>query len=70
LAGEAGDQDVVIVSHVSPIKAAVAWVLGVDVGISWRMHLQPASITCVGVGRFGPVLRTFNVTSHLDQLGL
>jgi probable phosphoglycerate mutase len=70
LAGEVGDQDVVIVSHVSPIKAAVAWVLGVDVSISWRMHLQPASITCVGVGRFGPVLRTFNVTSHLDHLGL
>jgi broad specificity phosphatase PhoE len=69
LVAEAADHDIVVVSHVSPIKAAVAWVLGVDVSISWRMHLQPASITCVGVGRFGPVLRNFNVTSHLDQLG-
>jgi broad specificity phosphatase PhoE len=69
LLGEADDQDVVVVSHVSPIKAAVAWALGVDVSISWRTHLHPASITCVGVGRFGPVLRAYNVTSHLDQLG-
>ena len=69
LVADARDQDVVVVSHVSPIKAAVAWALGVDVSISWRTHLQPASITCVGVGRFGPVLRTFNVTSHLGPLG-
>jgi broad specificity phosphatase PhoE len=69
LVADGRDQDVVVVSHVSPIKAAVAWALGVDVSISWRMHLQPASITCIGVGRFGPVLRTFNVTSHLDPLG-
>ncbi len=63
------DHDVVVVSHVSPIKAAVAWALGVDVSISWRTHLQPASITRVGIGRTGPVLRTFNGTSHLDPLG-
>src|SRR5207302_5960129 len=29
LAEEAADDDVVVVSHVSPIKAAVAWALGV-----------------------------------------
>jgi broad specificity phosphatase PhoE len=69
LLDEALDRDVVVVSHVSPIKAAVAWALGVDVGISWRMHLQPASITQVGVGRFGPLLRTFNGTAHLAPLG-
>lgn len=66
---EAADQDVVVVSHVSPIKAAVAWALGVDVGISWRTHLHPASITQVGFGRFGPLLRTFNGTAHLAPLG-
>jgi broad specificity phosphatase PhoE len=69
LVDEAIDQDVVVVSHVSPIKAAVAWALGVDVSISWRTHLHPASITHVGVGRFGPMLRTFNVTSHLAAQG-
>jgi probable phosphoglycerate mutase len=69
LVGEAGDHDVVVVSHVSPIKAAVAWALGVDVSISWRTHLHPASITCIGIGRFGPLLRAFNITGHLDPLG-
>jgi hypothetical protein len=41
----------VVVSHVSPIRPR-AWALGVDVSISWRTHLHPASITHVGVGRF------------------
>ena len=41
---EAGATDVVVVSHVSPIKAAVAWALGVGVEATWRMHLDTASI--------------------------
>ena len=65
LKDEAIDHDIVVVSHVSPIKAAVAWALGVDVVISWRTQLQPASITRVAVGRLGALLRTFNETSHL-----
>jgi broad specificity phosphatase PhoE len=69
LVAEAAERDIVVVSHVSPIKAAVAWALGADVSISWRTHLLPASITYVGVGRFGPLLRAFNITSHLDPLG-
>jgi broad specificity phosphatase PhoE len=69
LVAEAAEHDIVVVSHVSPIKAAVAWALGADVSISWRTHLLPASITYVGVGRFGPLLRAFNITSHLDPLG-
>jgi len=66
---DAVEHDIVVVSHVSPIKAAVAWALGADVSISWRTHLLPASITYVGVGRFGPLLRAFNITSHLAPLG-
>ena len=62
--GEAarGDRDVVVVSHVSPIKAAVAWALGAGDELSWRMHLSTASVTRIAWGIDGPVLRGFNDT--------
>jgi len=63
-----GDGVTVVVSHVSPIKAAVAWALGVGDDASWRMFVAPASITVIGSGPHGPVLRAFNVTSHLSAL--
>ncbi len=56
----------VIVSHVSPIKAAVAWALGVGDEVAWRMFVAPASVTVIGAGAIGPSLRAFNITSHLD----
>jgi len=56
---------VVAVSHVSPIKAAAAWAMGVDGAVAWRMFLGLASITRVGRGRAGPVLLSFNETGHL-----
>jgi probable phosphoglycerate mutase len=61
----AGDELVVAVSHVSPIKAAAAWAMGVDGTVAWRMFLGLASITRVGRGRSGPVLLSFNETGHL-----
>jgi broad specificity phosphatase PhoE len=54
------DGDVVVVSHVTPIKAAVAWALGADAGLSWRLHLQTASVTRIGWGHDAPVLHGFN----------
>jgi broad specificity phosphatase PhoE len=65
LAPDAIDADVVVVSHVSPIKAAVAWALGVSDDISWRMHLNVAAITRIAIGPRGPSLTTFNETAHL-----
>ncbi len=65
---EATTVDVVVVSHVSPIKAAVAWALGVGVEASWRMHLDTASICRVGPGRCGPSLVTFNETDRRPSL--
>ena len=56
---------VVAVSHVSPIKAATAWALGVDGAVAWRMFLGLASITRVGRGRTSPILLSFNETGHL-----
>jgi broad specificity phosphatase PhoE len=56
----AADRDVVVVSHVTPIKAAVAWALGVGGEIAWRLHLQTASVTRIGWGNDVPVLHGFN----------
>lgn len=50
---------VVAVSHVSPIKAAVAWALQAGPDIAWRMRLDLGSITRIDRG---PTLRTFNET--------
>lgn len=55
-----GAGDVVVVSHVTPIKAAVAWALGAGVELSWKLHLQTASVTRIGWGNGGPVLHGFN----------
>ena len=56
----ATDGDVVVVSHVTPIKAAVAWALGTGVALSWRLHLQTASVSRIGWGNGVPVLHGFN----------
>jgi probable phosphoglycerate mutase len=52
--------DVVVVSHVTPIKAAVAWALGAGAGLSWRLHLNTASVTRIGWGNGTPVLHGYN----------
>ena len=69
LAGRAADEDIVVVSHVSPIKAAMAWALGVGDEISWRLYCGVAAISRVDVGERGPVVCSFNETGHLSELG-
>lgn len=54
-----------IVSHVSPIKAAVAWALGVPGSIAWRMRLENGSLTMVGARGHTPQLVRFNVVPAL-----
>jgi len=65
LAPDASTGHVVVVTHVSPIKAAMAWALGVDDGVAWRSRLDQASITRIGVRDAIPSLVGFNDTSHL-----
>jgi broad specificity phosphatase PhoE len=60
LLDEAHDRDVIVVSHVSPIKAALAWALDVGDAVGWRMFVRVASIARVGVGPWGPSLHSFN----------
>jgi len=50
----------VVVSHVSPIKAAAAWALGAGDGVAWRMHLDLASVCRIRTGARPPVLVSFN----------
>ena len=67
LVTEAAQHDVVVVTHVSPIKATLAWALGVGDEVSWRAFVAPASITRVSTApRLS--LHAFNITTHLGQL--
>lgn len=56
----AARQDVAVVSHVSPIKAAIANVLGAPPSIAWRTHLVTAAICRIDVSGDAPVLLSFN----------
>jgi broad specificity phosphatase PhoE len=51
--------DVVVVSHVTPIKAAVAWALGTP-DLYWRLYLRTASVTRISWNRDAPILHGFN----------
>jgi len=57
---DVGETDVIVVTHVSPVKAAVAWALGVGDEIAWRSFVTPGSITRIGARRGLPVLLSFN----------
>ena len=67
LTADAAGDVVVVVSHVSPIKAAVAWALDTGDEVAWRMFVGLASITRIAVGERGPMLRSFNEVAHLGQ---
>jgi len=60
-----GVRSVIVVSHVSPIKAAVTLALGVEAGIAWRTRLDPASVCRIELSKGGAALVGFNDTSHL-----
>lgn len=56
---------VVVVSHVSPIKAAVIWAMGGDPLLAWRIHLDVASISRIGAPNRVPCVLGVNDTAHL-----
>jgi broad specificity phosphatase PhoE len=69
VAGDAVDRDVIVVTHVSPMKAAVAWAVDAGDDLAWRLYVAPGAITRIGIGDLGgarrAVLRSFNETAHL-----
>lgn len=58
--GRSGEH-VVVVSHVSPIKAAAAWALGVGDEVGWRTHLTTGSYSQICVRGPHRALVSFNV---------
>jgi broad specificity phosphatase PhoE len=64
-AGRDDGGDVVVVSHVSPIKAAVAWALAVGDEVAWHLFLAPGSITRIAPRGARHSLQSFNETAHL-----
>jgi probable phosphoglycerate mutase len=56
---------IVIVSHVSPIKAAIVWALGANSSLSWRMRLDTAAVSRIAVAGEATSLTSFNETHHL-----
>jgi broad specificity phosphatase PhoE len=60
LAADAARRDVVVVSHVSPIKAAVTWALGVGDEVGWRMYVVDAAVCRIDTSGPVPLLLAFN----------
>lgn len=54
-----------IVSHVSPIKSATVWALGVPGSVAWRTRLDNGSITTIATRRSAPSLVRFNMVPPL-----
>ena len=63
LVGRGADGDVIAVSHVSPIKAAVSWALRAGPELSWRLSLSVAALTRISTSPRSLV--SFGETGHL-----
>jgi ribonuclease H / adenosylcobalamin/alpha-ribazole phosphatase len=64
LVNEFPDSSIALVSHVGPIKALLAAVLGIPLQSSRRLFLDPGSISVVEWGTH-PLMRLFNSHAHL-----
>ncbi len=55
------DQHLVIVTHMSPVKSAVGWALGVPGSVAWRIRVSNASISSIVMRSGSPSLMHFNM---------
>lgn len=62
---EQGRRTVIVVSHVSPIKAAITVAMGVNTEVVWRTRLDTAAISRITFARGAWSMTGFNDTSHL-----
>lgn len=67
LVDDAATRDVVVVGHVSPIKAAVAWAIGAGIESQWRCFVHQASISRISTRGGQPSLHSFNEVHHLTS---
>lgn len=58
-------RSVILVTHVTPVKALVARALNAPASAVFRMELSPGSFTRITYTRSDASLRLFNDTSHL-----
>jgi len=57
---EAATNNIVVVTHATPIKSAVAWLLGGTAEMIMRLRVSLASVTAFGPVGHGMVLTDFN----------
>jgi probable phosphoglycerate mutase len=55
------ERHLAIFSHVSPIKSAMTWALGIPGSVAWRMRLDNGSITTITMRQSLPALVHFNM---------
>lgn len=67
LVDDAATRDIVVVGHVSPIKAAVAWAIGAGIESQWRCFVDQASISRISTRGGQPSLHSFNEVHHLTS---
>lgn len=68
LCEQAAAGDLVVFTHVGPVKAAVAWALHVGDRVARRMFVDLASVSRVAVSEHGPLLHSFNEVHHLAEV--
>lgn len=61
-------QTIAIISHADPIKAAVAFYIGLPLDLSHRLVVGPASLTVLELGGMVPHLVCLNDTGHLSPV--
>jgi probable phosphoglycerate mutase len=61
------DRHLLIVSHVSPIKSALAWALGVPGSVAWRTRIDNGSFSVLAMRRRSPQLVRANVVPPLVE---
>jgi broad specificity phosphatase PhoE len=60
LSSEARGGDVVVVSHVSPIKAAIGWALDAGDEIAWKLFVRLASMSRIRIDERGTTVLSLN----------
>ena len=60
-----GGQSLALVSHAEPIRAALAYYLGVAIDLSLRYDIDPASVSIVELYEDGPKIRCVNSTEAI-----
>lgn len=56
----AARQTIVVVTHVSPIKSVLSWVVGGIPHVRFRTRVGQPSVSRIAMGSDGPVLHSFN----------